>query len=96
MVKSGEFYPGRDGKTSGWFRSGYGKHIYIWGSMTIQGLLGYYYNEIEPLTSVELNRCRFNQIGENPRRSSIGGRLGNISPWDTHRPIRHTVQCNVP
>jgi hypothetical protein len=41
------------------------------GSMTIQGLLAYYYTEIQHDTSVELNRCRFNQIAENPRRSSF-------------------------
>jgi len=97
MVKSGEFYPGRDSK-SGWFRSGYGKHI--WGSMTVQGLLGYYYNEIEPSTSVELNRCRFNQIAENPRRSSLGGRPGiyprgtPIDPSDVrYNATYHDEEC---
>jgi hypothetical protein len=68
MVRSGEYYSGADG----WFRSGYGVHI--WGSMTIQGLLAYYYTEVAHDTSVELNRCRFNQIAENPRRSSFDRR----------------------
>jgi len=71
MVKSGKYYNGR-GKNAGWFRSGYGMHI--WGSMTIQGLLAYYYSNIAKDTSVELNRCRFNQIAENPRRSSFDKR----------------------
>jgi hypothetical protein len=42
--------------------------------MTIQGLLAYYYTEVAHDTSGELNRCRFNQIAENPRRSSFDKR----------------------
>lgn len=54
------------------YRSGYFSHI--WGSMTIQGLLAYYYSDVAHDTSIELNRCRFNQIAENPRRSSFDKR----------------------
>ena len=42
--------------------------------MTIQGLLAYYYSDVAHDTSIELNRCRFNQIAENPRRSSFDKR----------------------
>ena len=68
MVRSGQYFPGRD-EGSGWFKSGYGLHI--WGALTIQGLLAYYYTEVAHDVSVELHRCRFNQIAENPRRSSF-------------------------
>mmetsp|Transcript_24990 Transcript_24990/g.42492 ORF Transcript_24990/g.42492 Transcript_24990/m.42492 type:complete len:522 (+) Transcript_24990:45-1610(+) len=69
MVYSGEFYGGHGGKTTGWFKSGYGKHI--WGSMTIQGLLGYYFDHVDREHSVELNRCRYNNIADNARVSSF-------------------------
>ena len=71
MVKSGKYYNGRHAE-SGWFRMGYGPSIH--GSRTIQGLLAYYYTEVAHDSSVELNRCRFNQIAENPRRSSFDKR----------------------
>ena len=67
MVYSGEFYPGR-WEGSGWYKSGYGNHIY--GGMTIQGLLAYYFSVVELETSVELNRCKYNQIADNARVST--------------------------
>jgi hypothetical protein len=69
MVYSGEFYGGHDGRTSGWFKSGYGRHI--WGSMTIQGLMGHYFDHVDLEHSVELNRCRYNNIADNARVSSF-------------------------
>ena len=66
IVKDGDFIGGRNLGT-GWRGSGYGMHI--WGAQTIQGLLAYYYNE-NWSTSVELHRCRVNQIADNLRRSS--------------------------
>eukprot|EP00956_Cyclotella_meneghiniana_P025244 scaffold52285_cov23-Cyclotella_meneghiniana.AAC.1 len=69
MVYSGEFYGGFDGKTGGWFKSGYGKHI--WGSMTIQGLMGHFFDHVELEHSVELNRCRYNNIADNARVSTF-------------------------
>ncbi|CAJ1944495.1 unnamed protein product [Cylindrotheca closterium] len=72
MVRSGKYYNAKGGRQGGWFRSGYFSHI--WGSMTIQGLLAYYYSDVAHDTSIELNRCRFNQIAENPRRSSFDKR----------------------
>ena len=42
IVLSGEYYGGHDAKNSGWRKSGYSNHI--WGSMTIQGLLAYYFD----------------------------------------------------
>lgn len=69
LVYSGEFYGGFDARTSGWFHSGYGKHI--WGSMTIQGLMAYYFDVERLDRSVELNRCRYNNIADNARTSSF-------------------------
>lgn len=85
IVNDGDFIMGR-GIDKGWRGSGYGRHIY--GSMTIQGLLAYYYNE-HWQTSVELNRCRVNQKGDNPRHTTAHQRITrptllhpNISLWE--------------
>ena len=69
LVYSGEFYGGFDARTSGWYKSGYGKHI--WGSMTIQGLMAYYFDVEQLEHSVELNRCRYNNIADNARVSGF-------------------------
>jgi hypothetical protein len=65
IVLSGEYYGGHDAGGTGWRKSGYGNHI--WGSMTIQGLLAYYFDVEESDRSVELNRCRYNNIADNAR-----------------------------
>lgn len=65
MIKRGNYSPGQPHRTSGWFQSGYGPHIY--GSMTIQGFLAYYFSLVTPDTAIELHRCKFNQAADNPR-----------------------------
>ncbi|KAL7484376.1 hypothetical protein ACHAW6_010010 [Cyclotella cf. meneghiniana] len=72
LVYSGEFYGGFDAKESGWFKSGYGKHI--WGSMTIQGLMAYFFDVKKLNHSVELNRCRYNNIADNSRVSTYSSK----------------------
>lgn len=37
------------------------------GSMTFQGLIPYYYDVLHPGTSLELSRCIYNQMCDNPR-----------------------------
>ena len=69
LIYSGEYYPGQDGQTSGWFKQGYGRHI--WGSMTIQGFMGHYFDHVDRDHSIELNRCRYNNIADNARVSSF-------------------------
>lgn len=58
IVKEGDF---RDGK--GWA----GKVGPFYGSMTFQGLIPFYYDFLHPGNSVELNRCVYNQMCDNPR-----------------------------
>ncbi|KAL7548057.1 hypothetical protein ACHAWF_011343, partial [Thalassiosira exigua] len=70
MIYSGEFYGGTNAwPPAGWFKSGYGRHI--WGAMTIQGFLAYYFDAVKPDRSVELNRCRYNHIADNARVSGF-------------------------
>jgi hypothetical protein len=73
VVLSGEYYGGHDAKNSGWRKSGYGNHI--WGSMTIQGLLAYYFDVEQLERSVELNRCRYNNIADNVLVSTFASNL---------------------
>lgn len=37
------------------------------GSMTFQGIVPYYYNVLHPGQAIELNRCVYNQMADNPR-----------------------------
>jgi len=39
----------------------------FWGAMTIQGVIPYYYDVLRPNQTVELNRCIYNQMCDNPR-----------------------------
>jgi hypothetical protein len=58
IVKKGDF---RDG--AGWG----GLVGPFHGAMTFQGLIPYYYNVLHVGQAVELNRCVYNQMGDNPR-----------------------------
>jgi hypothetical protein len=58
IIKKGDF---RDGK--GWG----GLVGPFHGSMTFQGIIPYYYNVLHPGQSLELNRCIYNQMCDNPR-----------------------------
>jgi len=49
---------------AGWGGKHYGP---FYGAMTFQGILPYYYDELHPNTAVELNRCFYNAMGDNPR-----------------------------
>lgn len=39
----------------------------FYGSMTFQGLIPYYYDVLHVSEAVELNRCVYNQMGDNPK-----------------------------
>ena len=58
IVKKGDFREG-----SGWG----GQVGPFYGSMTFQGLIPYFYDILHPGQSVELNRCIYNQMCDNPR-----------------------------
>mmetsp|Transcript_8915 Transcript_8915/g.14855 ORF Transcript_8915/g.14855 Transcript_8915/m.14855 type:complete len:546 (+) Transcript_8915:126-1763(+) len=63
IVKKGNFTDGF-GRDNGWGGLGYGGFV---GAMAMQGLMAYYYDHIRPLTSVELNQCRYNWMGMDVR-----------------------------
>ena len=59
IIKKGDFQEGK-----GWG----GKHVGpFYGSMTVQGILPYYYDVLHPGESVDLNRCIYDQMCDNPR-----------------------------
>ena len=39
----------------------------FYGSMTFQGIIPYYYDYLHPGQAVELNRCVYNQMADNPK-----------------------------
>lgn len=58
IIKKGDFIEGK-----GWG----GVMGLFYGSMTFQGLIPYYYDVIKPGFAVELNRCIYNNMCDNPR-----------------------------
>mmetsp|Transcript_6430 Transcript_6430/g.10458 ORF Transcript_6430/g.10458 Transcript_6430/m.10458 type:complete len:502 (-) Transcript_6430:2036-3541(-) len=61
VIREGNYVEGFS-RENGWGGKGYGGVV---GSMAMQGLPAYYYDEIAPNTSVELNGCRYNHMGAN-------------------------------
>lgn len=59
IIREGDFQRGK-----GWGGEGFGP---FYGSMTFQGIIPYYYDHFHPGTAVELNRCIYNQMADNPR-----------------------------
>ena len=59
IIRKGDFQRGK-----GWGGLGFGP---FYGSMTFQGIIPYYYDAMHPGTAVELNRCVYNQMADNPR-----------------------------
>ena len=58
ILRKGDYREG-----SGWG----GKVGPFYGSMTFQGIIPYYYHILHPGQSVELHRCFFNSMADNPR-----------------------------
>jgi hypothetical protein len=58
IVRVGDFR-----EHSGWG----GKVGPFYGAMTFQGIIPYYYDYLHPGSAVELNRCVYNQMCDNPR-----------------------------
>jgi len=63
LILEGNFVGG-----AGWNRTFGG----YWGAQQIQGLCSYYYDGIHPGTAVELNRCYYNQMVDNPKNGESG------------------------
>ena len=61
IIREGN-YVGGFSRENGWGGKGYGGVV---GSMAMQGLPAYYYDEVRPNTTVELNGCRYNHMGAN-------------------------------
>jgi hypothetical protein len=58
IIRKGDF------NQKGWGGLGFGP---FYGAMTFQGLIPYYYDALHPGTAIELNRCIYNQMADNPR-----------------------------
>jgi len=58
IIRIGDFR-----NSGGWGGLGYK----FYGAMTFQGIVPYYYDVIQPNTSIELHRCYYNNMADNPR-----------------------------
>jgi hypothetical protein len=59
ILKEGDYQEGK-----GWG----GKHVGpFYGAMTVQGILPYYYDVLHPGETIDLNRCIYDQMCDNPR-----------------------------
>ena len=71
IILDGDFEPGR----------GWGNHTYsfggFFGAAQIQGIVPYFFGRFEPNTYLELNRCYYNQMADNPYRTNDGTCLTN-------------------
>lgn len=62
-----------------------GKHGDFYGDLTFQGILPYYYEDVAPKgehNEVELDRCVYNQMADNPRKSTY--KFPRATPLDAH------------
>ena len=79
ILRRGNFLVGPRG---GWD----GKIGGFYGDLTFQGILPYYYEIVAPRgfhNEVELNRCVFNQMGDNPRKSTY--KFPRATPIDAQK-----------
>lgn len=70
VVLEGNFVQG-----NGWGGKGYGGYF---GAQQIQGICSYYYDYLHPGTAVELNRCYYNAMADEPRQGEHSGRKGGM------------------
>ena len=72
-----------------------GKHGGFYGDVTFQGILPYYYEHVAPEgehNEAELDRCVFNQMGDNPRKSTY--KFPRATPLDPEKMgFRDTKAC---
>lgn len=102
FIMAANYTPGR-GPASGWGGIGYGG---FQGAMAYQGVLAYFYDQIHPEGSVELDVCRWNNvvadvIWRGPERPELIGTcrqypVGDDSNFDTNLPeLGHCEDCRV-
>ncbi|KAL7479831.1 hypothetical protein ACHAW6_005553 [Cyclotella cf. meneghiniana] len=70
VVLEGNFVQG-----NGWGSKGYGGYF---GAQQIQGICSYYYDYLHPGTAVELNRCYYNAMADEPRQREHAGQKAGM------------------
>ena len=92
ILQRGEFVLGQGKNRDGWG----GKHGGFTGDATFQGILPYYYEDVAPEgqhNEVELDRCIYNQMADNPRKST--NKFPRATPLDPKKMVSKTkVSCN--
>eukprot|EP00559_Dactyliosolen_fragilissimus_P005345 CAMPEP_0184863392 /NCGR_PEP_ID=MMETSP0580-20130426/10882_1 /TAXON_ID=1118495 /ORGANISM="Dactyliosolen fragilissimus" /LENGTH=314 /DNA_ID=CAMNT_0027361699 /DNA_START=362 /DNA_END=1306 /DNA_ORIENTATION=- len=81
IILEGNFVSG-----AGWDRK-YGGYF---GAQQIQGLCAYFFDGVHPGTAVELNRCIYNQMVDNPKRKTKSGEAKCLDLTDHCEDCRKT------
>jgi hypothetical protein len=93
ILQRGEFVLGQGRIRDGWG----GKHGGFTGDATFQGILPYYYEDVAPEgqhNEVELDRCIYNQMADNPRKSTH--KFPRATPLDPKKMVSKTkVSCET-
>lgn len=96
ILQRGEFILGHNQHERPMRRRGWGgTHGGFYGDVTFQGILPYYYEAVAPVgehNEAELDRCIYNQMGDNPRKSTY--RFPRATPLDPEKMgFRDTPIC---
>ena len=85
-IREGNYVEGFS-RENGWGGKGYGGVV---GAMAMQGLPAYYYDEIRPNTTVELNGCRYNHMGADVLYRNVPNFINKYK--DLHGKCRRNVE----
>lgn len=78
---------------TGWAKMQYGGY---WGSPQIQGFLSYFYGEIRPEHAVELNRCLYNTMVDDPPEADGRCRTGEETCEDCREtPLENMINVHL-
>jgi len=86
VIREGN-YVGGFSRENGWGGKGYGGVV---GSMAMQGLPAYFYDQKRPNTSVELNGCRYNHMGADVLYRNVPNFIAKYK--DLHGKCRRNVE----
>lgn len=82
IIRKGDFR-----SNGGWGGLGFGP---FYGSMTFQGIIPYFYDHFHPGTGIELDRCIYNNMADNPRDEPTKNDIVHGSCRDGyHRPDKN-------
>jgi hypothetical protein len=91
IVRKGDWRNGKGDNGKGWG----GKVGYFHGGMTFQGIIPYYYDYLHVGQAVELNRCVYNQMADNPKDEPKGKEKVTDGPFPCRTNQTECEDCRV-